>query len=770
VDRKMDLRPVLDHWRNAVLQELNFEVERRNMEDVGSNLRDNPGAYASVPRAIAALSSKRVMVMRLVRGAKVTDELGLRAVGITGYHAKGLLAQDIVDATAHAIFVDGTFNSDPHQGNLLVCRREDLAEGQTMALPESIGHADPQDAQRPIPVLLDFGLTCRLPDRIRLGLARLVLAGSQLDMGSILLAGKELGIVLNREDLVEDLSGFLHMFRDIASPEEARKQVQARIKLEKQKVAERGFRNPVESFPPELLLFFRALNLTRGVLSTLDVKVPFIKLLAGWARKALVEKLQPQAEERIRRLAEHQLLNAHEAYAEHLPAPPAPQDAHSPSSTKTATAAAAAVSRSRLMSPLETALREALRECEADGSLVGAQVVVIDEAKALDLDICYGTLGIADPRPVESATLFSAVSLAQTVAQVGMLLKLEGGTSYAAKVKLPVEEVLSGQLGALPLDPTAVPSNFSTKQALNWRDSIAFVEGALAAVAGGAREEQKLTAPQPRAASKLPFELSHAAFSWGFLALAAAEQVEQAQAGEQQPALARAVAQLSGNQVRLGLGSEEEAQALLDSGSVAQLSFPVQKLLEQHGIADIGAMGDLETHTGGPGSASQAPGLEMLTELVPGLKSKEFWVDPRMVNCPAVLAACNPASSVLCTAKALARIVHGVGHSGRCMGEQVLPGPVANSAADIARAGTTQDPFEEGRVGLRSFLYTNKSGDRNVAAIGQLAFGGSAVLTFPELSLTVCVLINSLSLDRKATQTVLDKVYSAYGLCPRGDF
>ena len=79
------------------------------------------------------------------------------------------------------------------------------------------------------------------------------------------------------------------------SPEEARKQVQARIKLEKQKVAERGFQNPVESFPPELLLFFRALNLTRGVLSTLDVKVPFIKLLAGWARKALVDKLQPQA-------------------------------------------------------------------------------------------------------------------------------------------------------------------------------------------------------------------------------------------------------------------------------------------------------------------------------------------------------------------------------------------------------------------------------------------------------------------------------------------
>lgn len=417
------------------------------------------------------------------------------------------------------------------------------------------------------------------------------------------------------------------------------------------------------------------------------------------------------------------------------------------------------------MTPLETALREVLRECEADGSLVGAQIAVIDDAKALYLDICHGTLGIADPRPVESDTLFPAVSLAQSIAQVGVLLKLPAGTSKAAQHRLPVHEMLSGQLGALPLDPTAVPSNFSTKQALKWRESIAFVEGVLAA---GVREQHKSQQQEqspPRAASsKLPFELSHAAFSWGFLALAAAEQAEQAQVGEQQPALARVVAQVSGNQLRLGLGSEEEAQQLLDDGRVAQLSFPVQKLLEQHGIADIGAMGDLETEMG------QGSAFEMLAELVPGLKGKAFLVDPRLVNCPAVLAACNPASSALCTAQALARIVHGVGHSGRCTGKQVLPEVVADGAADIARTGATRDPFEEGRVGLRIFNYTNQAGDRTVAAIGQLAFGGSAVLTFPEISLTVCVLVNSLSLDRKATQAVLDKVYAAYSLCPQGDF
>ena len=55
-------------------------------------------------------------------------------------------------AFAANILVDGRFNADPHPGNMLV-------ERTTGA-----------------PVLLDFGLTKVLPDRQRLGIARLIVA------------------------------------------------------------------------------------------------------------------------------------------------------------------------------------------------------------------------------------------------------------------------------------------------------------------------------------------------------------------------------------------------------------------------------------------------------------------------------------------------------------------------------------------------------------------------------------------------------------------
>jgi hypothetical protein len=176
----------------------------------------------------------------------------------------------------------------------------------------------------------------------------------------------------------------------------------------------------------------------------------------------------------------------------------------------------------------------------------------------------------------------------------------------------------------------------------------------------------------------------------------------------------------------------------------------------------------------------------MVTELVPHLKGKEFWIDPRMTNFPRVLASCCPSGNVLCTADQLVDLVHAIGHQGVCSDREIMPAAVANSLMEASSRRPNlgenddqhnNDPFEETKVGLREFTYTTSKGTSattgagsQIKAVGQISFGGSTVLTFPEKSLTVAILVNSLTLDRALSQSVLDVIYEHLGVCPNGDY
>jgi len=717
IDPKLDLGEIINHWRKNVLGELDFTRELVNMLDIGENLSGGKHPYATVPKAYPEYCSKRVLVMRFVRGVKVTDAVGLGSIGIYGHHARGQLSTDICEAFAHQILIDGCFNADPHAGNVLVASRDDISQGETVHVPvvKDGPKSDEDFVNRPVPVLLDFGLVERFPEHIRLGVARLVYGGSMLDMGAMLQGAREIGVVLRHEDLLDDMSGLQHMFRDVSTTEESRKQVKKRMEAEKKRFQEKGFSNPVLKFPQEIMLFFKSLEMLRGTCSTLEVKQPFVQVFAKFAKMALLDRY------------------------------PSPERPLVPSPTGVANCL------------LQRRLEQVLREHEL--SIVGIQIAYIDEQRDLDFSMAHGVLAEIDHRPVTSSTLFPSVGLAQSIAQICLHLAMAEAptpsTPAAGALAKSLQAVLEGNLALLPFDPVCLPKVFMTTSAGDWKANLAFMDELL-------RSETETRT------GDVPFELTHAAFAFGWLVMLLTENhfVMPTMGDIQGPRLVEIATQRLDKDIHLGFMSEEEAQTQISSGKVAQLSFPVNKILKDYGIDDVGSMANPAAISG---TGDAPPGLEMVQDMVPGLRGKEFWLDPRMLNIPSVLASCSPCSNASCTADALAKVIHAIGNGGFTKGQQVLPSFVAKKIATTVLESKLKG-LEPNRVGLQKFSFTDAKGTRRYHGIGQISVGGSMVLTIPELSVTVSVLVNSLTLDRGVTQAVLDAIYAELELCPEGDY
>ena len=134
-------------------KELDFRIEGANLAEIGANLQRSR-VVAEVPTPIPGLVKERLLVMTFSEGMSLKSRAELLSAGID----LQLLVARVCEAWARQMFTDGTFNADPHAGNLLV--RLDARVG-------------------PLPVLLDFGLCKRLSPEATLGFCKLIHALSE---------------------------------------------------------------------------------------------------------------------------------------------------------------------------------------------------------------------------------------------------------------------------------------------------------------------------------------------------------------------------------------------------------------------------------------------------------------------------------------------------------------------------------------------------------------------------------------------------------------
>ncbi|MDP9425809.1 MAG: AarF/UbiB family protein, partial [Actinomycetota bacterium] len=240
------LGPILEYLRWTLPLELDFI---REAEAIG-NLRRAIGhrGDVSVPKVVEGLNTRRLLVMELAEGVKITDREALVRAGIDPKR----VAETLVDVYAEQIFRCGVLHADPHPGNLLVRPGPD----------------------GPVLVLLDHGLTVDVPDSLSASLRGMLLALEEGDLDALTAGLERAGLHLGPE---VDLETLLSIVGVLMGGEEAGGQGD---------VGELGMKlgASVGSIPVELLLMGRAIGLIDGIIRQLDPDLDTVGIVARYAR------------------------------------------------------------------------------------------------------------------------------------------------------------------------------------------------------------------------------------------------------------------------------------------------------------------------------------------------------------------------------------------------------------------------------------------------------------------------------------------------------
>ncbi|HEX2850489.1 MAG TPA: AarF/UbiB family protein [Acidimicrobiales bacterium] len=148
VGHRLGFESMVEEFQKAMLAELDYRREARNLRVLGENLAEFDRIV--VPQPVDDYSTDRVLTMDLIRGRKVSDIGPLGRMELDG---EGL-GRELFRAYIKQILVDGFFHADPHPGNVQITDDGRLA-------------------------LLDLGMVARLTPTVREYLVKLLLAVSE---------------------------------------------------------------------------------------------------------------------------------------------------------------------------------------------------------------------------------------------------------------------------------------------------------------------------------------------------------------------------------------------------------------------------------------------------------------------------------------------------------------------------------------------------------------------------------------------------------------
>ncbi|MCU7723104.1 AarF/UbiB family protein [Actinoplanes sp. KI2] len=105
-------------FAEALREELDFTVERDNLQTVAAALATSPDRGVRVPTPYVELSSERVLVMERLAGTPLgSAESTLAGLGT---ERRAAIAANLLDSMLDQVLVHGNFHADLHPGNLLV--------------------------------------------------------------------------------------------------------------------------------------------------------------------------------------------------------------------------------------------------------------------------------------------------------------------------------------------------------------------------------------------------------------------------------------------------------------------------------------------------------------------------------------------------------------------------------------------------------------------------------------------------------------------------
>ncbi|HEY0260371.1 MAG TPA: AarF/UbiB family protein [Lacisediminihabitans sp.] len=253
VSDRVDMPALVEEFALTSLEEIDYLHEaasaERFAEDFGGDGR------VGVPELVWERTTRRVLTMQDVTAIKINDVDGLRAAGIDPSEVAAEFAAVMFDQ----LFLHGYFHADPHPGNIFVTPLADAGEPAT------------EGGRTWTFTFVDFGMMGDVPDTLRRGLQKLLVAAASRDGKGMVDGIREVGVLLPSADTAELERAMTKLFARFGGMGFA----------ELQDVDPREFRafaiefgDVVRSLPFQLpenfLLIVRAMSLTSGMCSSLD--------------------------------------------------------------------------------------------------------------------------------------------------------------------------------------------------------------------------------------------------------------------------------------------------------------------------------------------------------------------------------------------------------------------------------------------------------------------------------------------------------------------
>jgi predicted unusual protein kinase regulating ubiquinone biosynthesis (AarF/ABC1/UbiB family) len=259
-----DFRVLMREALKYIPMELDFEHEAGNCETVARNLAAR--ADVVVPRVYRELTTRRVLVMELVEGVKISDLDGLARAGID----KHAVAQKLMEVFCEQVLRDGFFHADPHPGNLLV-------------------------QPGPRLVLLDFGLAKDFAPRFRDGIVRLTFSILVSDQDGIIRAFDQLGF-RTRDGSPQTLVTLANLLLG-NTLRRGKSYADKELIEEFSEELPRALRtNPIVEVPADVLLVTRVMGLLSGLGKTLDSRVDLFATIMPYASRLLAPETEAAAD------------------------------------------------------------------------------------------------------------------------------------------------------------------------------------------------------------------------------------------------------------------------------------------------------------------------------------------------------------------------------------------------------------------------------------------------------------------------------------------
>jgi len=235
----LSLRPLLDHLEATLPIELDLDHEATAMARLRHALQGRDDVL--IPEVVAELSTRRLIVMELAEGIKITDRTGLERAGIDPRGVARLLN----DVYAQQLLELGILHADPHPGNLLV-------------------------QPGPRLVLLDHGLTLAVSPELVTAMSQIVRAAVGGDVVGLIDGLRRAGFPIGPEP---DLGTLLEL---------------AGVLLGNQAASDaaslgRRLKAAAGEVPVELLMVGRALTMLSGITRELDPELDVLQVARAHA-------------------------------------------------------------------------------------------------------------------------------------------------------------------------------------------------------------------------------------------------------------------------------------------------------------------------------------------------------------------------------------------------------------------------------------------------------------------------------------------------------